>query len=402
MSLLGSLFGDSSKKSDSNPLSNAFEASAALPDKPQHKAVARKKKRKKPKPVEEEKKEGDDDDDEKTKKKRKRKDGEAEEGETAAATAADDSNKEETASPDDDKKEEANERTIFVGNLPLDTTRKSLAAIFKDVGKVASTRLRSVATLGTKVAQKHAGNQGLVKKICANTQKVDAEARTTAQGYVVFVEKESVEKALALNNTKHEGKVLRVDRSTPTVDAARSVFVGNLPYQADETSLRQHCMHTCSLSKSTEIENVRIIRDKETQQCKGFGYILFSTKEPVTTALQRLNDSVYKRRNLRVSVCGKRYKNRRGVPTDAQKARKDKKMEDVAGAMQRILTKEAVELKQNKRKRGGASGDGGPKKTAQNPHGLSRRQASEQKLEKRHKKLQKRATKGMGKLKQRG
>jgi nucleolar protein 12 len=396
MSLLGSLFGDSSKKSDSNPLSNAFEASSALPDKPQHKAVARKKKRKKPKP-EEEKKEADDDD-EKTKKKRKRKDGE--EGETAAA---DDSNKEETTpAPDDDKKEEANERTIFVGNLPLDTTRKSLAAIFKDVGKVASTRLRSVATLGTKVAQKHAGNQGLVKKICANTQKVDAEARTTAQGYVVFVEKESVEAALALNNTKHEGKILRVDRSVPTVDASRSVFVGNLPYQADETSLRQHCMHTCSLSKSTEIENVRIIRDKETQQCKGFGYILFSTKEPVTTALQRLNDSVYKRRNLRVSVCGKRYKNRRGVPTEAQKARKDKKMEDVAGAMQRILTKEAIEHKNNKRKRGGASGDGGPKKTAENPHGLSRRQASEQKLEKRHKKLQKRATKGMGKLKQRG
>jgi nucleolar protein 12 len=58
---------------------------------------------------------------------------------------------------------EEEERTIFVGNLPLDIKRTTLASIFKTCGKVKSARIRSVATAGVKVAPEHAGNQ--VRKI---------------------------------------------------------------------------------------------------------------------------------------------------------------------------------------------------------------------------------------------
>lgn len=51
------------------------------------------------------------------------------------------------------------ECTIFVGNLPLDVTRKQLESMFKECGKVKSSRLRSVGTTGVKVAPEHAGNQ---------------------------------------------------------------------------------------------------------------------------------------------------------------------------------------------------------------------------------------------------
>ena len=51
------------------------------------------------------------------------------------------------------------ERTIFVGNLPPDISRKALAGIFKECGKVASSRLRSVAVAGVKLPPSQVGNQ---------------------------------------------------------------------------------------------------------------------------------------------------------------------------------------------------------------------------------------------------
>ena len=55
--------------------------------------------------------------------------------------------------------DEKDERTIFVGNLPKSTTRQNLASIFKKCGTVESSRIRSLATAGIKVAPEYAGNQ---------------------------------------------------------------------------------------------------------------------------------------------------------------------------------------------------------------------------------------------------
>ena len=58
------------------------------------------------------------------------------------------------------------ERTIFVGNLPVDITRKALASIFKPCGTVLSTRLRSVAVSGVKLPPEQAGNQVCSYHVC--------------------------------------------------------------------------------------------------------------------------------------------------------------------------------------------------------------------------------------------
>ena len=60
---------------------------------------------------------------------------------------------------DSETSDEKDERTVFVGNLPKNTTRQNLASIFKTCGKVESSRIRSLATAGIKVAPEHAGNQ---------------------------------------------------------------------------------------------------------------------------------------------------------------------------------------------------------------------------------------------------
>ena len=376
MSLLGSIFGSSQQTND---VVNVFEQSSTLPEKPQHQPLPPKRKERKA-------------NSDPTKKKRKRTNDAKEETETSETP--------ETMPHENDPT--ADSRTIFVGNLPLSTTRNMLASLFRECGKVESTRLRSVATEGVKVPSNQAGNQSLVKKVSVNTKKVDVTVKSTAQGYVVFVTEESMPAALELNNKLVDGLRMRVDKAQPTMDASRSVFVGGLPYATEEATLRQHFYKGCGL-QDDDIENVRIIRDKETMQCKGFGYVLFTDKSAVMTALQKMHDSTYMKKTLRVTVCGKRYKGRRGVEKEISNADKRKfegNRADVAGAFQRILTKETLNKKVN-RKRGETKAPTGKPGVAKGKPGMTKRQVMDDKVNKRVKKLEKRASKGMGKTKAR-
>ena len=326
------------------------------------------------------------------------------------------------------------ERTVFVGNLPLSATRKTLAKLFSECGKIVSTRLRSVAVAGIKVPQNRAGDQNLVKKVCTNIKQLDVDAKSSIQGYVVFVDKESVDKALELNNKPLQDdhpdatravRRIRVDRATPTMDPKRSVFVGNLPYQADEATLQDCFVQGCDLTPD-DIVGVRVIRDSATYQCKGFGYVLFQDSTMVATALQTMNDVEYMKRPLRVKVCGKSLKGRRGEPKNRkrnlvannddatnnnnggsgggspQKKQRTSTTPSAAGgqpqppvqsgAMKRVARKE--KSKTNKRKRGEKK-KGAPGKAASS--GKSKRAVVDAKVEKRVKKLRKRAANGMGK-----
>ena len=290
-----------------------------------------------------------------------------------------------------DKTEE--DRTIFVGNLPPSISRKALASIFKECGKVSSSRLRSIAVAGVKLPPNQVGNQNLMRKVCANTGKFLEEAKKKpAQGYVVFDSLDSVEAALKLNNTSYEGYTLRVDHASPTIDSNHSVFVGNLPYGANEETLRSHFLSELNADGEDIVKGVRIIRDKETQQCKGFGYVTFSDASYVPQALE-LQNSTYMKREIRVMISGKRFKGKKG---DEPK--------------RKFEGQRATTLGTGKKKRklsDGPSSSAGTMKrrksrSEKNPavkSGLSKRAATEQKVNKRVKKLEKRAVKGMGKKK---
>ena len=324
------------------------------------------------------------------------------------------------ANNDDDN---AEDRTIFVGNLPAaSTTRKSLAQLFADCGKIVSTRIRSVPIKGVKIPPERAGDQDLVRKVCSNKASlIDTSHKASVQGYVVFADVTSVEKALQKNNTTvwddatNTQRHLRVDHATPTLDARQSVFVGNLPFGADEDSLQDHFAKGCDIP--IKDINVRIVREKESFQCRGFGYVKFSEQSMVATALQKMHGSVYQKRELRVLVCGKRFKNKQGkgslTPNKKQKRQiggsakvpkgprgQTKELsgnkESPIGALRRVLTKQVTEQSSGKKKikrRGEKkSSFGSPRKA-----GVSKRAAAEAKTGKRVKKIQKRIAKGMGK-----
>jgi nucleolar protein 12 len=399
MSLLGSIFGnkdDDVKKKEE--LSGMFKKSAALPERPQHEPIVVKR-RPKVEPEETPKKK---------KRRQNKEDKKNREAKEDGRENKDDDDKEKEKVDDDDKGDDANknekdgkkkmdeERTIFVGNLPLaTTTRKSMATLFKDCGPIESTRIRSVPVTGTKLPPNRKGDQNLMKKVSANTNQVDEHLKNTVQGYVVFKSKDSVAAALEKNNLKVEGGWrIRVDKASPTVDPARSIFVGNLPYATEEGTLQAHFIKGCDL-KLSDVEGVRIVRDKETFQCKGFGYVLFKERSMVPMAL-KLHETIYMKKQIRVQVCGKRFKNtKNAVPKPAYQNSQGEEQVTV-GAFRRLLAKDSKEsISNHKRKRGQKKKSTLAAKKS--PSGLSKRAALDKKVDQKVRKLQKRAAKGMGK-----
>ena len=241
----------------------------------------------------------------------------------------------------------------------------------------------------------------MVKKVSVNTKQFLKDTpKKTSQGYVVFEHIDSVDLALKMNNEPMPGNedlLLRVDRAKPTLDSTRSVFIGNLPYKANEMTLRSHFDEGCGWNVNDDIiEGVRIVRDKDTMECKGFGYVLLKDKSYVPAALG-MHESTYMKRELRVMVCGKRFKNRKGAPKESTP--------DMKGAHRRVANKDTKKTMaiatdiiagtKDKKKRG--TKKIGVKKAAVG--GISKRAASGKKLDKRVKKIQKRIKTGMGKSK---
>ena len=150
-SLLGSIFGGSEENERSNQ--SLFEKSKALPERPQHKPgeLSTRKRTKRDgadsKTISDA---GVDTDASKQKKRKKKK------TKTGSDSGGD---TEDTSKNDPEKDKDAEERTIFVGNLPLTTTRKTLAALFRDCGPVASCRIRSIPVTGIKLPKEQSGNQ---------------------------------------------------------------------------------------------------------------------------------------------------------------------------------------------------------------------------------------------------
>lgn len=252
-----------------------------------------------------------------------------------------------------------------------------------------------------------------MRKVCVNTGKLlDDAPKKSAQGYVVFESESSLANALKLNNTSYQSHTIRVDYATPTIEPSKSVFVGNLPYAADEESLRQHFLNGLGEGDRKSLDDeegeavigVRIIRDKETQKCKGFGYVTLRDASLVTQALQ-MHGTSYMKRELRVLVSGKRFKGKRGGASADKSQRR-------SFEGQRALNSSGSSGNKvgGKRKAVSTLSSGKPKtrrarsekKSSQRPTtkaGVSKRAKTEQKISKRVKKLEKRSAKGMGKQK---
>jgi len=73
-----------------------------------------------------------------------------------------------------------------------------------------------------------------------------------------------------------------------------SIFVGNVPYDAEEGELRE------IFSRVGNVSSIRVVTDRETNQPKGYAFCDFSDPESVKEAIEKLNNVEYKGRKIRV------------------------------------------------------------------------------------------------------
>ncbi|OZJ04025.1 hypothetical protein BZG36_03759 [Bifiguratus adelaidae] len=187
-------------------------------------------------------------------------------------------------------------RTAFIGNVPVLAISKAGYKKFKNLlsgfGPVESIRFRSIAFA-----------ELLPRRIAFITAKLHPE-RDSLNAYVVFKDIDDQGSAIvdkcvaALNGTLWEEKHLRADRadSSKAFDKKRSVFIGNLAFDASEEQL-WHFFKDCG-----EVENVRIVRDKKTNLGKGFAYVQFKSRDAITLALKLAGTKLGKQK-LRIDRC---------------------------------------------------------------------------------------------------
>ncbi|KAG6542341.1 hypothetical protein Mapa_016267 [Marchantia paleacea] len=186
-------------------------------------------------------------------------------------------------------------RTIFVGNIPVNVKAKHLSAEFSQYGAVESARLRSVPIVDVKMPRRAAVITGNLN-----------ENRTSLNGYIVFKEEASAQAALAHNMKEFAGKHLRVDlagsySSGVEYDRKRSIFVGNLPFDAEDEDLITLFQGN---TPELEVEAVRVVRDPQTSAGKGFGFVCFKTKMGAESALDKRDFTLLKNRPLRLERLG--------------------------------------------------------------------------------------------------
>ena len=59
------------------------------------------------------------------------------------------------------------------------------------------------------------------------------------------------------------------------------VYLGNIPFTVSEDSIREF------LGDCGQITDLRLIKDRETGQSKGFAFITFSTEDEMNNAIQK-------------------------------------------------------------------------------------------------------------------
>lgn len=174
-----------------------------------------------------------------------------------------------------DKELEKAQATVFVGNLPTSVITsqadyKALRDLFSQYGRVKSVRFRSIAF-----------SELLPRKVAFVQRKFHPE-RDTFNAYIVMADAVQARAALVLNGHYFLGvKHIRIDSvAHPAAHQNKKcVFVGSLPFDAEEELLWKH------FGVAGKIESVRLIRDKKTNVGKGFAYVQFVDSSSVQSAL---------------------------------------------------------------------------------------------------------------------
>lgn len=112
-----------------------------------------------------------------------------------------------------------------------------------------------------------------------------------------FIEPTQTTVAIAIFITAFIASLINVTSSTevssPTSDDIKTLYVGNLPYRANEVSVRE------LFSTIGQVHSVRLMKDKHTGKRRGFGFVEMSADD-IDKAVAELNDKEFQQRTLKV------------------------------------------------------------------------------------------------------
>jgi RNA recognition motif-containing protein len=74
-----------------------------------------------------------------------------------------------------------------------------------------------------------------------------------------------------------------------------TLYVGNLPYRADEEAVQEH------FEEQGNVISVRLMKDRRTGKRKGYGFVEMNAKG-AAKAIKNLNDSNFQERTLKVRL----------------------------------------------------------------------------------------------------
>lgn len=125
---------------------------------------------------------------------------------------------------------------------------------------------------------------------------------------------EEEEKQAAVANKAHAEKNLngaRIDDEEENEEHAKllalpphgsEVYIGSIPQDVSEEDLRGFC------ETVGEVTEVRIIKDKDSNENKGFAFVTFRSVELVSKAIEKLNNSEFKGKRIKCSKSQAKYR----------------------------------------------------------------------------------------------
>lgn len=171
--------------------------------------------------------------------------------------------------------------TVYVGNLDAACSENLLLELFVQVGRV-----KSVYMPKDKVTQAHNG-----------------------YGFVEFLDVIDADYAITiLNMVKFFGRPLKVSKSSLnnkaelSRDVGANLFIGNL----DPNDVDENLLYDTFSAFGTLIRQPRIMRDEDTNQSKGFGFVSFDSFEASDTALECMNGQYLGNRQIVVQYAFKK------------------------------------------------------------------------------------------------
>ncbi|KAK7411066.1 hypothetical protein VNO78_02434 [Psophocarpus tetragonolobus] len=183
--------------------------------------------------------------------------------------------------PEDDAFiEPPEEAKLFVGNLPYDVDSQKLAMLFEQAGTVE------------------------IAEVIYNRET----DQSRGFGFVTMSTVEEAENAVEkFNRYDYDGRQLTVNKASPrgtqperpprrTFESTLSIYVGNLPWDVDNTRLEQ------VFSEHGKVVNARVVYDRETGRSRGFGFVTMSDETEMNDAVAALDGQSLDGRTIRVSV----------------------------------------------------------------------------------------------------